>query len=118
MHRRGEFFLQRYAILPGSQFIGERSTMRLTRDQVEAMSQRMVRSLVKDEMITMDRPEAAVDVIANVFTADLEAEDRLNDEVHELLKNYSEEISRGMINYQDLFRKVKSKMARDRKMVI
>ncbi len=92
--------------------------MRLTRDQVEAISQRIVRNLVKDEMITMERPEAAVDLLANVFTADLETEDRLNDEVHELLKNYSEEISRGMINYQDLFRKVKSKMARDRKMVI
>jgi len=92
--------------------------MRLTRDQIEAMSQRIVRSLIKDQMITMERPEAAVDLLANVFTADLEAEDRLNEEVHELLKNYSEEISRGMINYQDLFRKVKSKMARDRKMVI
>ena len=92
--------------------------MRLTRDQVEAISQRIVRGLIKDEMIAMDRPEAAVDLLANVFTADLEAEDRLNDDVHELLKNYSDEISRGMINYQDLFRKVKTKLARDRKMVL
>lgn len=92
--------------------------MRLTRDQVEAMSQRIIRGLVRDGMISADRPEAAVDLVAKVFTADLEAEDRLNDEVHELLKNYSEEISRGMVNYQELFRKAKSKLARDRKMVI
>ena len=92
--------------------------MRLTRDQVEAISQRIVRGLVKDEVISVERPEAVVDLLAGVFLADLEAEDRLNDEVHELLKNYSEEISRGMVNYQDLFRKVKSKLARDRKMVI
>jgi len=92
--------------------------MRLTRDQVEAMSQRIIRGLFKDEMIALDRPEAAVDLLAAVFLADLEAEDRLGDEVHELLKNYADEISRGMINYQDLFRKVKAKLARDRKLVI
>ena len=92
--------------------------MRLTRDQVEAISQRIVRGLVKEEIISAERPESVIDLLAGVFHADLEAEDRLNEEVHELLKNYSDEISRGMINYQDLFRKVKTKMARDRKMVI
>ena len=92
--------------------------MRLTRDQVEAISQKIVRGLVKDEVITAERPEAVIDLLAGVFQADLEAEDRLNDEVHELLKSYSDEISRGMVNYQELFRKVKSKLARDRKMVI
>jgi hypothetical protein len=92
--------------------------MRLTRDQVEAISQRIIRGLVKDAIISAERPETVVDLLASVFQADLEVENRLNDEVHELLKNYSEEISRGMVNYQELFRKVKSKLARDRKMVI
>jgi len=92
--------------------------MRLTRDQVEAISQRIVRGLVKDEVISAERPEAIIDLLAQVFLTDLGAEDQLNDEVHELLKNYSEEISRGMVNYQELFRKVKSKLARDRKLVI
>jgi len=92
--------------------------MRLTRDQVEAISQRIVRGLVKDEVISAERPETVIDILAGVFLEDLAAEDKLNDEVHELLKNYSEEISRGMVNYQELFRKVKSKLARDRKMVI
>ena len=92
--------------------------MRLTRDQVEAMSQKIIRGLIRDELITADHPEAAIDLLAQVFNADLEAEERLNDEVHELLKSYSEEISRGMVNYQEIFRKVKSKLARDRKLVI
>lgn len=92
--------------------------MRLTRDHVEALSQRIIRGLIKDQMIATERPEATIDLLAAVFLADLTAEERLNDEVHELLKNYSEEISRGMVNYQELFRKVKSKLARDRKMVI
>lgn len=92
--------------------------MRLTRDQVGYVSQHIVRGLLREEFITVDRPEVLTDAVAQVLTADLEAEDRLNDEVREMLQNFSEEISRGSLNYQELFRKVKAKLARERKMVI
>ncbi len=92
--------------------------MRLTRDQMEFITQKVVRSLVKDEFIIADNPETVIDLLAGVFIADLQAEDRLNDEVREMLQGYADEISRGMLNYQELFRKAKAKMARDRKMVI
>jgi hypothetical protein len=92
--------------------------MRLTRDQIGQISQKIVRGLIKDGLIVSENPEAVTDGIARVFLADLEAEDRLNDEVHELLKSYSELIARGDVNYQELFRKAKAKLARDRKMVI
>jgi hypothetical protein len=92
--------------------------MRLTRDQIGQISQRIVRGLIQAELIVADRPETTIDAIVVAFTDDLAAEDRLNDEVHELLKNYSDEISRGMVNYQELFRKAKAKLARDRKLVI
>jgi hypothetical protein len=92
--------------------------MRLTRDQVGYVSQHIVRGLLRDEFIATDHPEQVIDSIAQVVTTDLEAEDRLNDEVREMLQNFSEEISRGSLNYQELFRKVKAKLARERKMVI
>ena len=92
--------------------------MRLTRDQVGYVSQHIVRGLLRDEFIATDQPEQLIDSIAQVLTTDLEAEDRLNDEVREMLQNFSEEISRGSLNYQELFRKVKAKLARERKMVI
>ena len=92
--------------------------MRLTRDQVGQISRRIVRGLIKDEMITADEPEKTIDLIAQVFTEDLAAEDKLNDEVREILQGHADEISRGMVNYQEVFRKVKAKLARDRKMVI
>ena len=92
--------------------------MRLTRDQVGYVSQHIIRGLLRDEFIATDHPEQVIDAIAQVLTTDLEAEDRLNDEVREVLQNFSEEISRGSLNYQELFRKVKAKLARERKMVI
>jgi hypothetical protein len=92
--------------------------MRLTRDQVGQISQRIVRGLLKEQVITADQPERVIDLVAQVFTADLAAEDKLNDEVREILQVHADEISRGMVNYQEIFRKVKAKLARDRKMVI
>jgi len=92
--------------------------MRLTRDQVGYVSQQIVRGLLRDGFIATDHPEPLIDAVAQVVTADFEAEDRLNDEVREMLKNFADEISRGSLNYQELFRKAKAKLAKERKMVI
>ncbi len=92
--------------------------MRLTRDQVGHLAQQIVRGLFREEMIIAEQPMEITEIFIGVITKDLEEEDRLNEEVRHLLENYSEEISRGMVNYQDLFRKVKSKLARERKIVI
>jgi hypothetical protein len=94
------------------------TAMRLTRDQVELLAQHIVRGLLREEHIAIDAPEPIIDAVAEVLTADLAAEDALNEEVREMLKNYADDISRGSLNYQELFRKVKSKLARERKMVI
>jgi hypothetical protein len=92
--------------------------MRLSRDQVGYVSQQIVRGLLRDGFIATDHPEPLIDAVAQVVTADFEAEDRLNDEVREMLKNFADEISRGSLNYQELFRKAKAKLAKERKMVI
>ena len=92
--------------------------MRLTREQVGSISQHIVRGLIRDGHIATDRPEPITDLVVQVLTHDLEAEDRLNEEVREMLKSFSEEISRGALNYQELFRKVKAKLVRERKLII
>ena len=92
--------------------------MRLTHDQIGYIAQRVVRGLLKEEMIIADNPEQVIDTLVKVFLEDLEAEERLNEEVRDMLKGYADEINRGMLNYQELFRKAKAKMARDRKMII
>jgi hypothetical protein len=92
--------------------------MRLTRDQVGYVSQQIVRGLVREAYIATDRHDPLIDSIAQVLVTDLEAEDRLNDEVRDMLKNFADEISRGSLNYQELFRKAKAKLARERKMII
>ena len=92
--------------------------MRLTQDQIGRLARQIVRGLLKEEMIIVDQPEQATELLVEVFVKDFQAEEVLNDEVRDLLQNYSEEINRGMVNYHELFRKVKAKLARERKIVI
>ncbi len=92
--------------------------MRLTAGQIEYIAQQIARGLIKEEIIVADDPGRLIDLLAGVLREDLEAEERLNEEVREMLQGYSDEINRGMLNYQELFRKAKAKIARNRKMVI
>ena len=92
--------------------------MRLNQDQIGHIARQIVRGLLKEELILVEQPEQATELLVETFIRDFQAEDALNDEVRELLQNYSDEISRGLVNYQELFRKVKAKMARERNIVI
>jgi hypothetical protein len=92
--------------------------LRLTRDQVEAITQSLVHSLIREGTISTEEPGVVIDRLAAVFLEDLAVEDRLNDEVREILEKHSEEISRGDINYQEMFRKIKMKLARERNIIL
>ena len=92
--------------------------MRLTRDQVEAITQNLVHALVREGTISTDEPGPVTDSLSAVILEDLAVEDRLNEEVRGILEKYNEEISRGDINYQEMFRKIKTKLARERKIIL
>ena len=92
--------------------------MRLTRDQIEAITQNLVHALIREGTISTEEPGAIIDRLAEVFAEDLAVEDRLNLEVREIMEKYSEEIARGDINYQEMFRKIKSKLARERDIIL
>ena len=92
--------------------------MRLTRDQIEAITQSMVHTLMREGTISTEEPGAIIDRLAAVFAEDLAVEDRLNLEVREIMDKYSEEMTRGDINYQEMFRKIKTKLARERNIIL
>jgi len=92
--------------------------LRLTRDQIEAITQSMVHTLMREGTISTEEPGAIIDRLAAVFAEDLAVEDRLNLEVREIMDKYSEEMTRGDINYQEMFRKIKTKLARERNIIL
>ena len=53
-----------------------------------------------------------------IITDELMVEERLDAEIHKLLQAYKYEITMGRMNYDDLFKKTKQKMVRDRKVIL
>ena len=92
--------------------------MRLTRNQIEVITQNLVHGLMKEGTISTEEPGAVIERLSAVFEGDLAAEDRLNEEVREILQKHGDEMARGDINYQEMFRKVKNKLARDRDLIL
>ena len=90
--------------------------MLLAREFVVYISKQLVRRLTP-AVIETPSPEAVAEKIAGVITDELEVEDRLNDEVRDLLSQYSEYMRREGVSYQEMFRRIKNTMVQQRKVV-
>ena len=45
-------------------------------------------------------------------------EDRINEEVREILAKYADEMRRTGVSYQEMYKKVKGQLARERKLIL
>ena len=93
--------------------------MRITKEFVETLSKKVVRSLTDQDLIiweeTIDKLES---IVAGIITEDLMVEDRLNEEVKTHLESKTEEYERSMMDYGRVFQMVKSKLVRERGLIL
>jgi hypothetical protein len=92
--------------------------MLLTRDYVGYMASEVVKRLVAAQMIEARAPEALTQRIRQAMLEELTVEDRLNEEVRGILSQYSDEMRRTGASYQEMYKKVKSQLARERKLIL
>ena len=85
---------------------------------VDYLSGRIVWSLAHDGVIEAEDKAAVAEKVAAAFTADLMVEDRLNDEVREIMNKYSDEMMRRGIQYHEMFKKIKRELVHQRKLVL
>jgi uncharacterized protein len=90
--------------------------MLLPREFVAYLSRQLVNRLTPQIIETSDLPEAS-EMVAALITEELSAEDQLNDEVREILSEYSEYMRREGVSYQEMFRRIKNTMVTQRKIV-
>ncbi|MDH5466130.1 MAG: DUF507 family protein [Candidatus Aminicenantes bacterium] len=92
--------------------------MRLNKNQIEHLASLAVRNLVKDgKIIAEDRNKLIVELI-DLITEEFQKEDKLDQEVREILSKHMEKIRRENIEYQTMFRMIKTKLARERNIVL
>ncbi|HEX4750934.1 MAG TPA: DUF507 family protein [Bryobacteraceae bacterium] len=89
--------------------------MLLAREFIGYLSRQLVQRL-SPTLFETSNPALAAEAIAQIIDEDLSAEDRLNDEVRDLLEDYSDYMRRENISYQEMFRKIKNQLLAQRKM--
>lgn len=90
--------------------------MLLAREFVAYISRQLVKRLTPG-IIETSSPELVTDRINELITEELSAEDRLNDEVRDLLSQYSEYMRREGVSYQEMFRRIKNTLISQRKVI-
>lgn len=90
--------------------------MLLAHELIDYIAGQMVKKLTPLWMETSN-PASASEFIASVVEADLAVEDQLNDEVRELLSQYSEYMRKEGVSYQEMFRRIKNTLITQRKVI-
>jgi hypothetical protein len=90
--------------------------MLLAREFIAYLSRELVKKLTPASVET-NNPQAVAEIIAGVITEELAVEDRLNEEVREILQQYSDYMRREGVSYQEMFRKIKNTMIAQRKVI-
>ena len=90
--------------------------MLLAREFVVYLSRQLVKRLTPGTIETTN-PDLVAEKVAEVIASELAEEDRLNDEVRDLLSQYSEYMRREGVSYQDMFRRIKNTLISQRKVI-
>ena len=92
--------------------------MRLTSDEIEFISRKIVKTQVAEGKLELDSEGRVVEAVAKVITDELMIEDKLNEEVREVLIQHSSEMERSNITYTEMFKMVKRKLAKEKGIVL
>jgi hypothetical protein len=92
--------------------------MLIARDYVGYMATEVVKKLVEGEMIETKAADAVAQRLRQRMMEEITVEDRLNEEVRQILTEQQEEMRRTGVSYQEMYKKVKQHIARERKLVL
>ncbi|HUJ22272.1 MAG TPA: DUF507 family protein [Bryobacteraceae bacterium] len=90
--------------------------MLLAREFVSYLSRQIVRKLTP-QILETPNPQAVADIIDHIITEELTIEDRLNEEVRDILGQYSDYMRREGVSYQEMFRRTKNQLIAQRKVI-
>ena len=92
--------------------------MRLNSDEIQFISRKIVKTLVAEGKLEVDDATRVMESLARVIADELAVEDRLNEEVREVLVQHASEMERSNVTYTEMFKMLKKKMAREKGIIL
>ena len=90
--------------------------MLLAREFVAYLSRELVKKLTPSMIETVE-PQVVGELLNAIVTEELQVEDRLNDEVREILSQYDDYMRQNDVSYQEMFRRIKNTLISQRKVI-
>jgi hypothetical protein len=82
------------------------------------MAGEVVKRLLNAKMIETPSADALTQKVRAAMQDEISVEDRLNEKVREILTQYSDDMRRTGVSYQEMFKKVKGELARQGKLIL
>ncbi len=92
--------------------------MLLSRDYVGYMAKEIVKRLVAGKMIETKSAANLTEQVRKVMADEVTVEDRINEEVRDILAKHSDQMRTMGVSYQEMYKKVKGQLARERKLIL
>jgi len=93
--------------------------MRIPKTWVTVIAKEIIEELLKRDLIELQAPkEKITELLHELMLEELMVEDRLNEEVREMLKKFDSEISKGRLDYRRLFDLTKQKLVKERNIIL
>ncbi|HEV2416915.1 MAG TPA: DUF507 family protein [Terriglobia bacterium] len=92
--------------------------MRLPREYVAYMAKEVLKRLAAERLIQFDQPDYVNEVMTQVMLEEISIEDHVNDEVRKILETYDNQMQEMGVSYEEMFKKVKRQLVRERNIVL
>lgn len=94
--------------------------MRLSKERIDSISQMLVKNLIEEGFIIYveKRSEKLQEKISRVITDELIIEDKLNEEVRDIMRAHTEEINKDGVDYSRMFQMIKKKLVKEKGIII
>jgi len=92
--------------------------MSIPREHVTYLARQVVKRLLEAKLIQIDQPEYVLEVISQVMLDEVMIEDRVNEEVRKILEEHGSEMKQMGASYEEMFKKVKKQIVRERQVIL
>jgi hypothetical protein len=92
--------------------------MSIRKEFVRLLASKVVDELIEQEMIAVPEGLDLREPVFEVMEQEASLEDRLNEEVRLLLNQYQDQMRSSGASYQEMFKLIKNKLVRERKLVL
>jgi hypothetical protein len=92
--------------------------MLINRDFVGHMAAEVIKKLGEGELVEVKNTVALTQRVRQAMMDEITVEDRISEEARQILTQHQDQMRSTGVSYQEMFKKVKSQLARDRKLVL